>query len=60
MQTETKTHRFKVTETIFFEEEVFTITQLTSVNGWPAYFVKEVSYMIFDNQCSIPPVPVTE
>jgi hypothetical protein len=54
------THRFKVGQRIFFEEEVFTITQLTSVNGWPAYFVKEVSYMIFDNQCSIPPVPVTE
>jgi hypothetical protein len=47
-------HRFKVGDQIFFEEEVLTISQLTFINGWAAYYVTEVSYKIADIDCSTP------
>ena len=55
---QTETHRFKVGDQIFFEEETLTISQLTSINGWPAYFVKETGDRIADMDCSKPPKPV--
>lgn len=45
-------HRFKVGQQIIFREEVYTITQLTFINSWPAYFVKEDSGKIADIDCS--------
>jgi hypothetical protein len=55
-----RVHRFNVGDRIFFEEEVLTISQLTYINGWAAYFVTEVSYKVADIDCSVPPVPVEE
>lgn len=55
-----RTHRFKVGDQIMFEEETFTISQLTSINGWAAYYVTDVNYKIADVDCSVPPVPVEE
>lgn len=53
-------HRFKVGQQVFFNEEVLTISQLTFINGWAAYYVTEVNYKIPDVDCSVPPVPVEE
>jgi hypothetical protein len=53
-------HNFKVGDLVFHNEEVFTISQLTYINGWAAYFVKEVSYTVADIVCSVPPVPGEE
>lgn len=47
-------HRFKVGDQIFFEEEVLTVSQLTFINGWAAYYVAEVSYKIADVDCTKP------
>jgi hypothetical protein len=55
-----RVHRFNVGDRIFFEEEVLTISQLTYINGWAAYFVTEVSYKVADIDCSVPSVPVEE
>jgi hypothetical protein len=50
------THRFKVGDRIFFEEEVLTVQGLTEINGHPAYWTNEVPFKVSDNKCSIPPV----
>jgi hypothetical protein len=49
------THRFKVGDRIFFEEEVLTVQGLTEINGHPAYWTNEVSFKVADNKCSNPP-----
>jgi hypothetical protein len=40
--------RFKVGESVVFQEEVLTIQKLTYVNGWPAYFMNEIAGKIPD------------
>lgn len=50
-----RTHRFSVGDPIFFNEEVLTISQLTYINGWAAYYVKEIGIRIADIDCSLPP-----
>jgi hypothetical protein len=56
MQTETMTHRFKVGQQIFFEEEVLIVQGLTEINGHPAYWTKELPFKVADNKCSNPPI----
>jgi hypothetical protein len=41
-------HRFKVGESVFFQEEVVTIQKLTYINGHPAYFMNEISGKVLD------------
>jgi hypothetical protein len=53
---QTDKHNFKVGDSVFYNEEVFTISQLTRINGYAAYFVKEVSFVIYDYGCSNVPV----
>jgi hypothetical protein len=50
------THRFKVGQQIFFEEEVLIVQGLTEINGHPAYWTKELPFKVADNKCSNPPI----
>ena len=48
-------YRFKVGDSVFFNEEVLVIQKPTQINGWPAYWTNELSFPVADHQLSTPP-----